>query len=149
MAKYNGTYACGHQGVVDVRGKYSERQYWIDREFKGLCKMCLEEKRCQEISEKNKKSTEKAIELGLPELKGSSKQIAWATSIRQEFVDDWIKIKVEINDEDTFAKAEQIYNRIIEQLESKFWIDNEPACSNATYLINCVHLGEVVLLEDK
>ena len=33
MAKYEGTYACGHDGVVNVIGKMSERQRKVDYAF--------------------------------------------------------------------------------------------------------------------
>lgn len=37
MAKYEGTYACGHDGVVNVIGKMSERQRKVDYAFSHLC----------------------------------------------------------------------------------------------------------------
>ena len=33
MAKYEGTYACGHDGVVNVIGKMRDRQRKIDYAF--------------------------------------------------------------------------------------------------------------------
>ena len=43
MAKYEGTYACGHDGVVNVIGKMSERQRKADYAFSHLCPKCAKE----------------------------------------------------------------------------------------------------------
>ena len=54
MAKYEGTYACGHDGVVNVIGKMSERQRKADYAFSHLCPKCAkEEKERKKFSEIN------------------------------------------------------------------------------------------------
>lgn len=42
MAKYSGTFSCGHDGRVDVIGPTKNRQWIVDRKFEGLCPECYE-----------------------------------------------------------------------------------------------------------
>ena len=45
MAKYEGTYACGHDGVVNVIGKMRDRQRKIDYAFSHLCPQCAKKRK--------------------------------------------------------------------------------------------------------
>ena len=56
MAKYEGTYACGHDGVVNVIGKMRDRQRKIDYAFSHLCPQCEKKEREKQIVEENKNS---------------------------------------------------------------------------------------------
>jgi len=76
MAKYYVTFSCGHEARVELFGKGTDRERkiaWYERE--GLCPECYKAAKRAE----SKKANE-----GLPELKGSEKQIAWAERIRAE-----------------------------------------------------------------
>ncbi|MEG6613779.1 hypothetical protein V6C42_13065 [Pseudoclostridium thermosuccinogenes] len=42
MAWYYGTYACGHEGRVNIIGPHSSRQWIADRKFEGLCPECYQ-----------------------------------------------------------------------------------------------------------
>lgn len=53
MAKYEGTYACGHDGVVNVIGKMRDRQRKIDYAFSHLCPQCAKKEREKQIAEEN------------------------------------------------------------------------------------------------
>lgn len=54
MAKYEGTYACGHDGVVNVIGKMSERQRKVDYAFSHLCPQCEKKKEKNRLQKKTK-----------------------------------------------------------------------------------------------
>lgn len=82
--KYNIKFSCGHEGVIELYGKQEERERKIYlAERYGYCPECEARKR----EEENKKNSELAKAIGLPELKGSEKQIAWAETIRMKFVE--------------------------------------------------------------
>lgn len=83
MAWYYGTYSCGHEGRVNIVGPTKDRQWKADRYFSELCPECKEKERERETEEAKKK----AAELELPALKGSEKQVAWAYTLRQKFID--------------------------------------------------------------
>lgn len=89
MAKYEGTYACGHDGVVNVIGKMSERQRKADYAFSHLCPKCAKEEKERKIAEENKKSKELSEEYGFPNLTGTEKQVAWGNTIRLGFYNEF------------------------------------------------------------
>lgn len=95
MAWYYGTYACGHEGRVNIIGPVKDRQWKADREFSKMCPDCwkkhLEEKRERE----NREAAEKAKEMGLPQLEGTEKQIAWANTIRQKVIEKFEEVTPE------------------------------------------------------
>lgn len=88
MAWYTVEHACTHEARHQLFGKVSEREWRLERMEGDLCPDCLKEKRDKEIAEENAKSAERAKEAMLPELAGSEKQIAWATTIRQGIYDE-------------------------------------------------------------
>lgn len=82
--KYDVKFSCGHEGVIELYGKQAERERKIySAERYGCCPECEARKRAEE----NKKNSELAKAIELPELKGSEKQIAWAETIRMKFVE--------------------------------------------------------------
>lgn len=85
MSKYNGTFRCGHEGVIDIIGPTKDRQWKADYYFSGLCPKCQKEKEIKQREQENKKNREEALELGFPELEGTPKQVEWAITIRQNF----------------------------------------------------------------
>ena len=89
MAKYEGTYACGHDGVVNVIGKMSERQRKADYAFSHLCPKYAKEEKERKIAEENKKSKELSEEYGFPNLTGTEKQVAWGNTIRLGFYNEF------------------------------------------------------------
>ena len=80
MAKYDVTYICGHEGVVELFGPSRDREIRLAWLVKNLCQDCYRE---QEL----KKAKEKGKEMGLPELHGTEKQIAWAETIRASLIE--------------------------------------------------------------
>ena len=86
------------------------------------CFDCRQKRIQAELEQENLKAAAKAKEVGLPELKGSAKQIAWAESIR-------IKAKASI-DSDLMAMDEQEKSAVAPFVDwlfchdkAAFWID--------------------------
>lgn len=121
MAKYEGTYACGHDGVVNVIGKMRDRQRKIDYAFSHLCPKCAMEERERKIAEENKNSMELSSEYGFPGLTGSEKKIAWANTIRLNFYNEF---------EDYSVTQEIIKN----ETAASFWLDLDRFVSKKDFL---------------
>lgn len=54
MAKYEGTYACGHDGVVNVIGKMSERQRKLTMLFRIYVRNVKKKKKKEKLQKKTK-----------------------------------------------------------------------------------------------
>lgn len=87
MAWYDGTHACGHEGRINVVGPTKDRQWKVDRHFEKLCPECWEIEKQRKFDEENQKATEAAAEMELPVLTGSEKQVSWANTLRQKWID--------------------------------------------------------------
>ncbi|WP_039241244.1 hypothetical protein [Clostridium botulinum] len=118
MAWYYGTFSCGHEGRVNITGPTKNRQYLADRKFTGMCEDCWEEHLQAERERKNKEAEEKAMEMELPELEGTEKQIAWANTLRQKLIDKFDSI-LEQTGKRIFLKThlEEDYERKVEELQ--------------------------------
>ena len=51
MAKYNVDYKCGHEGVIELFGKHTSREWKLEKEKERICRDCYKSK----IAEKNSK----------------------------------------------------------------------------------------------
>ena len=69
---------CGHTLQVQVSNRNRKKM----RENPGLCPECIKEN----IKKANTESAKQAAVEGLPELSGSPKQVAWATTIRADLL---------------------------------------------------------------
>lgn len=77
--KYTITYSCGHNGTVNLFGPGKERErkiYWYENN--GECPDCRQAR----LQAENQKAAEESGAHNWPELEGTEKQIAWATTIR-------------------------------------------------------------------
>lgn len=83
MAQYEVKFSCGHTGIIQLFGKETDRQRKISwYEKHGLCPECYRKQQEEEKKAAAEKTAAEAASLGLPELVGSPKQIAWADKIR-------------------------------------------------------------------
>ncbi|HUM43776.1 MAG TPA: hypothetical protein PKI14_12585 [Fervidobacterium sp.] len=132
MAWYYGTYSCGHEGRVNIIGKERYRQSKADSHFSRLCPECYKKKKQEENAEANAASSEKAKELGLPELKGTEKQVAWANTLRQQLLE---KFEAKIKEGFTSSVAKRhgiteeklratLQNILSTKTDAKWYIDN-------------------------
>lgn len=127
MAWHEGTYACGHKGRVQIYGPVKNRDWKEKREFAKLCPDCWKKK----ADEENQKAAEAAKEMGLPELKGTEKQVAWANSIRLEIINEkyneLLQYLLDSRNQDLHDKIregmEQIRNYIIQKTDAEYFID--------------------------
>ena len=86
MAKYIGVYSCGHEGVVNIIGPHKDREWKRERIFSNMCPECYKEYIQKQREEVNKKASEQSEEMELSKLEGTEKQIAWANTLRLDFI---------------------------------------------------------------
>ncbi len=102
--KYEVTYSCGHEGVVQLYGKESERKRKIEwYESCGLCPECYKA-HTREEEAKLVKDIESKFDL--PQLVGTPKQIEWAVKIRAKYLAKYLaRIPEVIEDCKLFVEA--------------------------------------------
>lgn len=134
--KFYGTYSCGHDGEIQIYGPTKDREWKAKYEFNRLCPECRELERQRQIEEKNKIAMDAAIQMGLPILTGTERQIAWATTIRYDHIKT-VKRSLEAYKKDkvifTFGSVtteqwKAVFDGLVNnETESKFWIENRKA----------------------
>lgn len=122
--KYQVTFACGHEGRVDLFGKNSEREYRLERLAREICPECAAAQRVK----KEEEAVAAAKASGLPELEGSEKQVAWATRIRQNAINEfagWGDEDFEVFDNNkTKDQVKELFEAALKQTRATFWINN-------------------------
>jgi len=132
MAWYYGTYSCGHEGRVNIIGPTKDREWKKERAFSKLCPECWQKHLEADREAANREAKEKAKELGLPELKGTEKQVAWANTLRQQLVE---KFETKIKEGFTPSVAKRhgiteeklratLQNILSTKTDAKWYIDN-------------------------
>ena len=124
--------SCGKEFRVQLLGKVKDREWKVEH-----CTWTCEECRDKEQKEKAQAAATANAEAGLPPLKGTEKQIAWAEQIRAEVqpVIDGIKEKVqnvilkfrEDGNEEEVKKYEEALvaaEYIAEHSWASYWIEN-------------------------
>lgn len=140
---FHGFFRCGHEGWVEVDYDRSatDREERAKYLFSLDCKECYKKKRSEAIKVENERTAKLAKERGYPELEGSEKQVAWATTIRNDFIGRYKsflenekyrveKLKKDLGEED-LKKADEyleliptVFNHLIKnKTKSTFWID--------------------------
>lgn len=148
MAWYYGKYSCGCDGRVNICAPTKDRQRIADWKFEGLCPECYKKQQEEERAKANKEAAEKSAEMALPELIGTVKQVAWATTIRLDKInivssqaDKLIeKIQKSPNHEDKkpagIAMVKNTLNWFIGQhTDAVYWIDNRDAVFNINIIM--------------
>ena len=75
------TYSCGHVGREQLYGKHEARERTVAARAKyGLCEECT----AKERDAQKQRAAQTNAEAGLPSLSGTSKQIAWAETLRAQ-----------------------------------------------------------------
>lgn len=108
---------CGHTICVDIRGKMLRTR---ERKIAALM-----EKKCWECetAEAMPEAQKTAVLYDLPELKGTEKQIKWATIIRSEKINEF-QAAIQGADSEVIEYYVPIFNKILKYKASKFWIEN-------------------------
>lgn len=96
--KYQVTGSCGHTYTTQLFGPGKNREYWLGRLAGEPCDECKEAARKAKIEKENTESAAWALDLGLPELTGSPKQVAWAESIRKNIYTAFDKLDKRVTD---------------------------------------------------
>jgi len=86
MNWYNGTYTCGHQGKIKLDDQLVFNEFYVEKIFMKKCYDCRNAEFENYKQKKNDYSMEISNEMGLPALIGSEKQVAWATTLRVDFI---------------------------------------------------------------
>lgn len=111
MAKYTVHHVCGHSSEAQIYGPEADRPAKQRRLGEGLCPECYAKQR----AEANVAAAESNAEAGLPTLRGSLKQVAWAESIRGAALDSMIAA----------GAGERMATAIVaSQTAATWWIDN-------------------------
>lgn len=87
MAKYEVNFICGHTATVQLFGKEIDRQKrirWMEEH--SICPSCYKKQLEDDRTKAAEKAAAFAKEMGLPELEGSPKQVAWANQIRNDMI---------------------------------------------------------------
>lgn len=134
MTWYYGTFSCGHEGRVNIIGPHKDREWKKERAFEKMCPECWEKHLQEEREKANQEAAEKAKQMELPELMGTPKQIDWANTIRQQFIDKADKVnKDEIK---KYSMWEDLHDLKLEEVtpivdyilktktNASYWIDN-------------------------
>lgn len=123
MSWYSGTYRCGHEGRVNIVGPTKNRQWIADHKFEGLCPECFQRQLEAQREAENIESAEKAEEMELPELTGSERQVAWANTLRQKFIDKTQKFS-DMSSIDFSKVSEALQYILITYTKASWYIDN-------------------------
>lgn len=133
MAKYNVTYTCGHEGIVNIIGPGREREWKLKCEESKLCPDCWQKQREEEKAKLYSEAISAKKELQLSDLTGSEAQIKWAESIRFSLIRDrekWIKnyidrMRAYMIDGLTQKQINEAFDSIIlRKTSASWWIDN-------------------------
>ena len=130
MAKYDVTRACGHEETVQLYGPEKDREKTLRWMEQTPCSACYKQQQEKERSEKSRLDASWAEEAGLPALKGSTKQIAWAESIRASIMADFkgmIEAGREISrppemEAERKRKISAMWDWLSAQADSSWWI---------------------------
>lgn len=144
MAWHYGTFSCGHEGRVNIIGPTKDRQWKADKKFSGMCEECYKKYLEQKRAEENKDALEATLDMDLPELTGTEKQVAWANTIRinlynelNEYKEEmkckriclWFKENMQIKSVDEFEEMLSYFDDALDfymlnTVKASTWIDN-------------------------
>lgn len=100
-----------------------------------ICNTCAGKHRRKEREQENAATAQESEAMGLPQLTGSAKQIAWATTIRMNFVHQ-IRIQMEtvekrLNEPDASDQAKKMLQTmesdvtiLLSHTDAAWWIEN-------------------------
>ena len=121
---------CGEK-VIKSATKYNRAdannwEVWAEGQD-WLCDKCKKAEIQEQRAAKNEAAAIKADIMGLPKLEGSDKQIAWAETIRQEFIETFKGRKLK---EEGAIILEKFYNK---HTDATYWINNRMQLKHGIY----------------
>lgn len=102
------------------------------------CHSCYEARKKAQQEEESRKAAADAKEAGLPELKGSEKQIAWAEKIRMSFVtkiDEEIEFTIADEEQEEVDILTAFKAWVLKKDEARFWIDYRDAINSSVVVL--------------
>lgn len=122
MATYQINHSCGHTQDHLIYGSIEERDRKREQMALGPCSKCyhLNQTELARIEAQN---------LGLPELEGSEKQVAWALQLRRQAIAILLPIRkqvVDLKDHNPqfAAKALEAIDKLFNHNRASWWINN-------------------------
>ena len=111
---YDITYVCGHTGRIQLYGSAKEREYRAAHEAKKLCHACF-------VSQQLHDAQEITEGMNLPDLRGSEKQVVWATQLRAKMLLAYknTTIPTQLSEAIEFL----VHHMVNTQTESAWWIE--------------------------
>lgn len=153
MATYNIIYKCGHTADKQLLGRIDERLRYIDWcKENRLCPACEKSFQADYRSEQSRHALEQAATLGLVDLQGTGKQIAWALTIRSkviQLIEDFIQKAEKYTGRPDYAKYMEAWegfeSEVLSHDTAKFYIDNyKNVCSEdirEAFVVYCKQKG--------
>lgn len=130
---YSGTHICGHPGSVNLYGPAQNCKPRADKYFSQPCGAC----RLKAREEEYRRNADAARAQGLPELTGSEKQVAWATTIRANLMATLERNITWLKGKELMEWAGQVseYQKIIVQTTSARWfIENRSVLARGPFI---------------
>lgn len=122
---------CGHWGRRDLSGSSRSRERYAESLGEGeLCPDCKREALLKKREAEQAEAVKAAEEKNWPDLLGSEKQIAWATTIRVQVVNGDKDNYCFIYKDKVYKLKREAVSGIVgsvlvkEKIDSRFWIDN-------------------------
>lgn len=141
MAQATATCTCKYCGgtfyrIKDFPSRKSADDWeaWVANNI-TVCNACAEKRRREEREKENADAAQESESIGLPQLTGSVKQIAWATTIRMKFVQQ-IRVQMEtvekrLNEPDASDRAKKMLRAmksdvtiLLSHTAAAWWIEN-------------------------
>ena len=130
MAKATATCTCKHCGKtfekITTKANRREADRWEEwaKTYFDECESCFKARMAQEREAENAAAAEKSAENGWAVLTGSEKQVAWANTLRIDYIKR-IDEKIAASSEKGAEPYRQMREFILKTYtEAKFWIDN-------------------------
>lgn len=140
MAKYTVTHRCGHESVLSLVGKTSDREWRIQSAETKLCTECWQAEREKERQDASRQAAIINFETGCAPLVGTEKRVLWAETIRFARLDALHGLiaaaeahapkDAGIAEALSVLKETKDWARAI--TDAQWWIDNKDAYSEVT-----------------
>lgn len=121
MAHYDAKYGCGHEERIELFGKTSKRESYLEWLTTQKCPECRRKERDERLAAENAKTADwreqHHVEEIMPALEGSAKQVKWANDLR-----DGVINRVSHDLREQFQP--RMLSIIAERTSAAWWIDN-------------------------
>lgn len=157
--KYTINPSCGHEFETQLYGKNSERERRIEWLERGVCPECYKAEQQAKRDKANAEAASKAADNNRPELTGSEKQVAWATTLREnailimeEHIESLESLAVAPGQEEMAKRLfdggrKFIADMVAKNTEARYWIDNREWPYRASMENELAKIAERLLAE--